>query len=378
MSGERNVGGQYLLSGVPFRNGPENPYRAVGDEQRRLVEIRNLTSNLGRTCERIVMGLWSNKFPAEPGNLKLASAVSEVRHSLRVVSQRTFTTHFSLTEVYQGLTEPSLIPFLGDERTGPSFPALADLFSEVDRLYATNFGQSFVELSVEGGKVGQHIRYLVENALVIGKWTVEGSPKIKGRVVPNVILFDRARKQLAQFDGVVVSRQSTESTFEVSQRLGDTKPWSAIEIRVPNRARHISGHGKLGWVFGYDIAAYQHKLGMIILERDGNFSLPSCIFFVYLRGSLANATHPIRVGSGFIRSWREHLEVKVDLGSIAPEHVERALSLVGYLKKAEKEALEKEKKVEEKTRSKSKQNPVGKWKQRRLFKKPPPGSIINL
>ena len=376
MSRERNVGGQYPLSGVPFRNGPENPYRAVGDEQSRLVEIRNLTSSLGRTCERIVMGLWSNKFPPDPNNSKLSNAVSEVRHSLRIVSQRTFSTHAGLAEVYQGLTEPSEIPFLGDERTWPSLPALADLFSEVDRLYSTNFGQSFTQLPVEGNGVGSHIRYLVENALVIGKWTVEGPPKINGRVVPNVILLNRARKQLTQFDGVVVNKNSTESTFEVSQRLGDKKPWWAIEIRVPNRARYISGHGKLGSVFGYDIAAYQHKLGKIILDRDGNFSLPSYIFFVYLRGSLADATHPIRVGSGFIRSWREHLRANVDLGSIDPEHLESASRLVGYLYNAERNALAKEKKEEKGRRSKSKQSPLGKWKQRRLFKKPRSGSII--
>ncbi|KKU08876.1 MAG: hypothetical protein UX13_C0055G0001, partial [Candidatus Woesebacteria bacterium GW2011_GWB1_45_5] len=311
MSGERNVGGQYPLSGVPFRNGPENPYRAVGDEQRRLVEIRNLTSSLGRTCERIVMGLWSNKFPPDPNNSKLSSAVSEVRHSLRVVSQRTFNTHSSLAEVYQGLTEPSQIPFLGDERTWPSFPALADLFSEVDRLYATNFGQSFVDLSVEGGKVGQHIRYLVENAMVIGKWTVEGPPKINGRVIPNVILLDRATKQLTQFDGVVVDKESAETTFEVSRRLGDGQPWWAIEVRIPNRARYISGPRKLESVFQYDVAAYQNKLGKIILDRDGHFSLPACVLFAYLRGSLKDKIHSIWVGSAFIKSWRQYLEDKI-------------------------------------------------------------------
>ena len=370
MSRERNVGGQYPLSGVPLRNGPENPYRAVGDEQKRLVEIRNLTSGLGRTCERIVMGLWSNKFPPDPGNSKLANAISEVRHSLRVVSQHTFPTHSGLAENYQGLTEPPETPFLGNERTWPSFPALADLFSEVDRLYSTNFGQSFAQLSGDGtGRVGQNIRYLVENALVIGKWTIADPPSLNGRVVPNVILLGKDKKQLAQFDGVVVDKNSTETTFDVAGRLGDGEAWWALEIRVPNRARYISGPRKLESVFQYDIAAYQNKLGTIMLDRDGNFSLPSCILFAYLRGSLNDKIHTIWVGSSFIRSWRQHLEHKIDSDFLGQEHLGRAEYLVGYLKEAEKEALDRETELARKSRFRSKWAPEGKRAQRRFFKK---------
>jgi hypothetical protein len=328
------------------------------------------------------MGLWSNKLPSFPDNTVLADAVSEVKQRIKVVGERTFPTHAGLSEVYQGLTKPAEIPFYGDERTMPTFPALANLFAELDRIYGTDFERSFVQIGEdpshpedkpEDRKVSPSIRYLVENALVLGKWTVDGPPKISGRIIPNVYLYDPRGKQLTQFDGIIVREKSLGSDGDIIQRLGEGEPWAAIEIKVPNRARYISGKGKIGSVFGYDLSAYQHRLGKVILAKDGNFRLPTYILFAYLRGTLLDAIYPIKADSAFLHSWRTNLKTMVDQGMVHDEHLESVRALLGFLMGAESKALIQE--VETRGR-KEIEFSNGRWVQGKLFKKRRPGSII--
>ena len=71
------------------------------------------------------------------------------------------------------------------------------------------------------------------------------------------------------------------------------------------------------------------------------------------------------------------MEDKIDSDFLGQEHLGRAEYLVGYLEEAEKEALDRETGLARKSRFRTKKVPEGKWAQRRLFKKPPSGSIIN-
>jgi hypothetical protein len=291
------------------------------------------------------MGLWSEKLQPDPKNSKLKDAVSGVMESLEVVTWRSFPRHAELAEVYQNLTEPAETPFLGDERTWPTLPCLADLFSEVDRLYSTGLNQSFAKLNADwSGKVSSDIRYLIESALVIGKWTLEGPPKTVGRVIPNVVLFDGKRKQLTQFDGIIVRKDAKVKDLEAALSIGQKDPWWAIEVRKPNRARYISGPRKIRTVFQYDIAAYQHRLARILLDREGKFVLPACIVFAYLRGSLPDAIYPVKVGSDFIRGWRGFLQAKLDGSTLYSDQSESAKKVLEYLEGAEERAAQQEKK----------------------------------
>lgn len=220
---------QFPLSGIHSRPGPSPQHIEAGAGQGGLSERRGLMGRLGRIIENSYIGVWSGQIVPDFDKDKIRNAIDDVMSRLSPIREKTFNHIDEVEPLYQSLTEPPEVPFLGNERVTPSLDSLAYIFQEVDRVYGAEIVKMFQEIGDSYGKIDSKIRYLVEAGLILAKTAVEVNPPFlnRPRLIPNQKIRDAKGKEITQFDCVCLP--SLEDTW--------TSSWGAIEIKTRFRTR---------------------------------------------------------------------------------------------------------------------------------------------
>ena len=319
-------------SGVISKKGPTNPYRVVGKEAKDLAIKREITSKLGFIVERSALKILSGEIPQQPDNDLLKSALRSVRKRLSPLKEKTIKTDAEISTHYQALTEPPDIPFLGDERTWPSYEPLKILFEETDKVFNTSFLDKFSSLGSFLNKVNPEIRYYVEAAETLSSLLTEELYTTKGHVTRSVwFVENRAR---VQFDGIITphDRAYDNKNDRFADFLQQNVPWGVIQVKTNFRARYLSGKNKLKHPFPRDIREFQNQLAICALGSE-DFHFPKFVQFYYCRGTFPHAYHYIGLNKLFFTRWASVLEHNNQNGNFQEENIDDIITLLTIIYK---------------------------------------------
>jgi hypothetical protein len=296
------------FAGILSQKGPDNPYRLAGSEANTLSTIRSVTSKLGFVVEHSALKILTGEIPKQTNNAILINALKGVRDKLKPITERTINTHAKISTYYQQLSEPPEIPFIGDERTWPSFEPLRTLFEETDNVFGTDFTKTFAQIGSFYGEIDPIIRYYVEGAEMLASLATEELRVVDGQILPNVWLVKNG-KSVTQFDGIIIPKEfeSQEEGFEFNNFLFEDLPWGVIQVKTNFRARFVSGKNKIKKPFTRDESEFQQQLAKCILA-NGDFHFPTFIQYYYCRGTNQTVTHLKRLDRTYFDNWLGVLE----------------------------------------------------------------------
>src|SRR3989344_3087754 len=276
----------YLSLHTVARPGPTTRYIETDSK------AKELAFRYGKRREIEATKIWGDR--NDPLDSELLKVGEEVRSRLQpVFRQKTFYKAGDIEEIYQDLTDPPEVLFLGDERLTPSWEPLTTLFRIADEKYSTTLLKDFRDLGDTNSKVQKNIKFLIETALILERLTNGPSPFPDDIVIPNVWFG-----KIAQFDGILISPENVISQgpdMDVPRYIEQGGPYSILEAKVDFRDRYITGENNPlnRHIHPRHIKEIARKFERLILATDGQFSLPKSIVFVYLRGTQDHIIHTL-------------------------------------------------------------------------------------
>lgn len=358
----RSLSGMDHGGAIP-KTGPTNPFRGENPD---LQETRSLTSNLGRICERTLIGVLDNSLNLQASS-QLDDALRQTLLEARVAAGDTIlplarkNRHPELSDPLPQVTdrekryfqifEPTVV--LCEDETFPSLEiaqpknrAVLTLFEELDQLDEALKITSFLGDSLAGTydsifKVGgmyflddtmriDRGRHLIEAAIILAK-TICRQDQIK-EIVPGQIVPQSKAKipGVVEFDGLrIIGRSQIPEDFTLDTFLDSENPrWAVIEVKTVLIYRQSTGPAKLKEVRNYDYNAVREQLGKLVVwwsreHPQTPFPFPDSITFVYLRGDLNNLTHSVYLNERFFEKWAEGINQRFESGLSDLEELDR-------------------------------------------------------
>lgn len=320
------------------------PYLVTGKAavERRLGRVR-YSADLGRLCEREVIGLWGNRdgLKIEGNNLsRLELLANKATDRIGLVCNRRIKKEKDVLDAYREVAgELNFSWETGVEFGNSDFDELVDLIGET---YGFDFRKVSGGIPSFDGVAGPEIRYYVETALVLAKEAVCQSFPGDGIVLPNVNLV-RGKRILTQLDGInILDWNGDRDGFDFNNFLngGDKgEEWGIIEAKVPFRVRFMNGERKIKKPMPWDRRELYRKLGKILLsggeEGIKEMNFPYFYRFVYFRGTLGNVfCKPVDLDFLFFQHWMDFLETGLQGGLYGEgsRKIETLFSCLGELR----------------------------------------------
>jgi len=294
------------LSEIGIDPSPRNPHRVVGDEARWLGEVRAFTSDLGKTAERVVTGLYAGILHPEASKMLLLKSILYVQESLRV-------------ERGEGLLEGSMLApeqrvahpkgNLVDGTLGLGNENLHNVMEVVDRTCGTDFLGTYLSLIKSvGGEVypDVKVKYLTEAALAISKELVRQSYIRNGFIVPDLKLYDSSNTLVTQIDAINFQTAPQLITSYEDYFVSGVN-YGFLSIKMPFRDRHITGARQLRSPRREDRVQSQQQMATHALALYGKGAqknlLPRYVDYIYLRGSHDTRVMREEIDLTYVNRW---------------------------------------------------------------------------
>lgn len=347
----------YYLSGAPTsainqgsEDGDPDERNSFPMQNKELVKaIANTTSILGQLIEPAVLASWSGQCDlgaidpvALHSNLNAIRTLTQPLYDVRSTNEELFGFWGQYASGWE-LTPDGLPVRLIDNSE------FRNLLGLVDTMYHTDLEQKFHEWRVSSYP-GARMRYLGETTVLLAH-EADHPHYDTGRSRRKLLVSDiQVRRHddgslLAQFDGIFIYKKNRQRPkpgegFDFWAHVERGRPWAKLNIKsIFGTAVATGTHRVLRSPRILDVTRFKHKIGKLIVywhETHGKqkeFTFPSALRLIYLRGYHTNVEHNIVIGTEFLATWLSELVNIVGYDHLSSQQVVDVITVIEAVEK---------------------------------------------